>query len=84
MRVKDHLAAGLSPDEAERRGLVERSRDSRDRRVITTRITTAGLELLKSLDEPIEELNRKLLGHMGEEQLGRLIKLLESARERVP
>jgi DNA-binding MarR family transcriptional regulator len=71
-------------DRLERRGLVKRSRDSRDRRVITTRITAAGLELLKSLDEPIEELNRKLLGHMGEEQLGRLIKLLESARERVP
>ena len=71
-------------DRLERRGLVKRSRDKRDRRVITTRITGAGLELLKSLDEPIEKLNRKLLGHIGEEQLGSLIKLLESARERVP
>src|SRR5713226_6186305 len=33
-------------DRLERRGLVQRSRDKRDRRVITTRITGAGLELL--------------------------------------
>ena len=33
-------------DRLERRGLVARSREGRDRRVITTRITPAGLELL--------------------------------------
>jgi DNA-binding MarR family transcriptional regulator len=70
-------------DRLERRGLVKRCRDGKDRRVITTRITPAGLELLRSLDRPIEEFNRKLLGHMGEEQLRTLIKLLEAARQEI-
>jgi len=67
-------------DRLERRRLVVRSREGRDRRVMTTRITHAGLELLQSLDRPIEEFNRKLLGHLGEQQLRTLIKLLEAAR----
>ncbi len=70
-------------DRLERRGLVKRSRDGKDRRVITTCITLAGLELLRGLDRPIEEFNRKLLGHMGEEQLQNFIKLLETAREEI-
>lgn len=68
-------------DRLERRGLVSRSREGRDRRVITTRITSAGLELLDALDRPIEEFNRKMLGPLGEQQLRTLIRLLESARE---
>jgi DNA-binding MarR family transcriptional regulator len=70
-------------DRLERRGRVKRCRDGKDRRVITTRITPVGLELLRSLDRPIEEFNRKLLGHMGEEQLRTLIKLLEAARQEI-
>jgi DNA-binding MarR family transcriptional regulator len=68
-------------DRLERRGLVVRSREGRDRRVITTRITPAGLELLRALDGPVEEFNRKMLGSLGEQQLQTLIRLLESARE---
>ena len=68
-------------DRLERRGLVSRSREGRDRRVITTRITSAGLELLDALDRPVEEFNRKMLGPLGEQQLRTLIRLLESARE---
>jgi DNA-binding MarR family transcriptional regulator len=68
-------------DRLERRGLVARSREGQDRRVITTRITPAGLDLLQSLDRPIEDFNRKLLGPMGEPQLRKLIQLLEAARE---
>ncbi len=67
-------------DRLERRGLVERSREDRDRRVVTTRITAAGLELLESLDQPIEDFNRRMLGPLGEEQLRMLIQLLEAAR----
>jgi DNA-binding MarR family transcriptional regulator len=69
-------------DRLERRGLVVRSREGRDRRVITTRITPAGLALLEGLDRPIEEFNRRMLGHLGEEQLRTLLGLLEAARER--
>lgn len=68
-------------DRLERRGLVKRSREGKDRRVITTHITPAGLELLESLDRPIDELNRKLLGPMGDQKLRTLIQLLEAARE---
>jgi DNA-binding MarR family transcriptional regulator len=69
-------------DRLERRGLVVRSREGRDRRVITTRITPAGLALLEGLDRPIEEFNRRMLGHLGEQQLRTLLGLLETARER--
>jgi DNA-binding MarR family transcriptional regulator len=69
-------------DRLERRGLVVRSREGKDRRVIIARITPAGATLLKSLDRPIEDLNRSLLGHLGEKGLRMLIKLLETARNR--
>jgi DNA-binding MarR family transcriptional regulator len=68
-------------DRLEHRGLVVRSREGRDRRVITTRITRAGLELLEALDRPVEEFNRSMLSHLGEPQLRGLIKLLEAARK---
>jgi DNA-binding MarR family transcriptional regulator len=68
-------------DRLERRGLVARSRDSSDRRVITVRISAAGLKLLKALDGPMAETNRKLLSHMGRSQLRQLVELLEAVRE---
>jgi len=68
-------------DRLERRGLVARSREDRDRRVITTRITPAGLKLLDSLDRPLEDFNRRLLGPLGEQRLRTLIQLLDAARE---
>jgi DNA-binding MarR family transcriptional regulator len=67
-------------DRLERRGLVARSREADDRRVITTRITAAGLKLLDSLDRPVEDLNRKLLGPLGEQRLRTLIQLLDAVR----
>jgi DNA-binding MarR family transcriptional regulator len=66
----------------EGRGFVERSREQKDRRVITTRITPAGLQILKELDRPIEEHHRRLLGHLGEQRLRSLVQLLEAARDR--
>ncbi|MGC2183171.1 MAG: MarR family transcriptional regulator [Terriglobales bacterium] len=68
-------------DRLERRGLAVRSRQGRDRRIITTRITPAGLELLQALDGPVEEFNRKMLSPLGEKQLQTLIQLLDTARE---
>jgi MarR family transcriptional regulator, organic hydroperoxide resistance regulator len=69
-------------DRLERRGLVARSREGRDRRVITTRITSAGLKLLESLDGPVEDFNRRLLGPLGEQTLRTLIQLLDAVRAR--
>lgn len=68
-------------DNMERRGLVARTRDRRDRRVITVRVTDTGLKILKDLDAPLSAYNRKLLIHMGEDDLHKLIELLEAARE---
>jgi DNA-binding MarR family transcriptional regulator len=68
-------------DRMERRGLVERRREERDRRVITTRITPAGLDLLTSLDRPMQEFHLQLLGRLSEPRLRSLIRLLEAARE---
>jgi DNA-binding MarR family transcriptional regulator len=68
-------------DRLERRGLVSRSREGRDRRVITTRITPAGMELLATLDRPVEEFGRKMLGPLGEQQIRTLIQILQAVRE---
>ena len=67
-------------DRLERRGLVVRERHPRDRRVITARITPAGLKLLEGLDRPFLELHRRVLGHLGPERQVALVELLEAAR----
>lgn len=64
-------------DRLERRGLIARGRDDRDRRVVRTRITGAGLELLVSLDDVVNEMHAKLIGHMSDRQLGDLRRLIE-------
>jgi DNA-binding MarR family transcriptional regulator len=68
-------------DRLERRGFLARNRDSKDRRVITVRITPAGQKVLKDLDGPMTEYNRKLLSHMDKGDLRKLSELLEAARE---
>lgn len=67
-------------DRLEARGLVTRARQKRDRRVITTRITPAGLEILKKLDGPVAGWHRRALGHLGAARLRALVELLEAAR----
>jgi DNA-binding MarR family transcriptional regulator len=67
-------------DRLERMHLAKRARDAGDRRVVMARITPAGLEVLAKLDRPVAELNRKLLGDLGEEKLRTLLALLEQAR----
>ncbi|MFB3921162.1 MAG: MarR family winged helix-turn-helix transcriptional regulator [Terriglobia bacterium] len=67
-------------DRLERRGLIQRQREKRDRRVIIARITDDGLRLLAELDEPVAELHRRQLSHLGPERLKTLATLLEVAR----
>lgn len=68
-------------DRLERRGLAARSRESKDRRVVTARITPTGLEHVARMDQPIGDLMRQLLGHLGPKDLRTLIELLERIRE---
>lgn len=67
-------------DRMESRGLIARARESEDRRVVKTRITEEGLQVLVKLDEPMRDLHRKQLHHVPERQLRKLLLLLEQAR----
>jgi DNA-binding MarR family transcriptional regulator len=67
-------------DRLEKRGLVGRRREDEDRRVILSRITPQGLEILHKLDELIPRLHQLQLGHMTEEGLRLMNQLLEAAR----
>jgi DNA-binding MarR family transcriptional regulator len=62
------------------RGLVERGRDSGDRRVVLSRITREGVRLLAPLDALMEALHRQQLAHVGKTRLGALLDGLEVAR----
>jgi MarR family transcriptional regulator, organic hydroperoxide resistance regulator len=64
----------------EQRGLVERTRDQHDRRVIYGKITAAGQKLLREMQEPVEKYGRELLRHVSQPQLQKLIDLLELVR----
>ena len=68
-------------DRLEKRGLVARSREKADRRVVTARIADAGLDLLKKLDETVLRLHKSQLVHLDAKAQETLIRLLEQARE---
>jgi DNA-binding MarR family transcriptional regulator len=67
-------------DRLEKRGLISRCRQTRDRRTVLTRITPAGLELLSRLDDPVQEAHRRQLGHLGRTRLRALTELLAACR----
>ena len=69
-------------DRMEKRGLISRARDSRDRRMVLARISAEGLKLVNRLDEPVQQMHRKLLGHLGRERLRALRELLAAARKK--
>ena len=62
--------------------LIRQRRDSRDRPILWTMISEAGLNLLKEMDPVIEKIPRELLGHLEPGELTELIRLLEKARGR--
>jgi DNA-binding MarR family transcriptional regulator len=67
-------------DRLESRSLIVRQRDTRDRRIVSTRITPEGLKILKELDKPVVEFHKKALAHMPDNKLAQLTDLLEMAR----
>ena len=70
-------------DRLEKRGLISRSRETKDRRMVTVRLTQTGLDLLDRLDEPVEAVHLEQLGHLGEKRLKQLSELLTACRDRL-
>src|SRR6476660_1009831 len=84
--VRDRLVAQVPDvtrllDRLEESGFIERERAEQDRRLVTTRITKAGLALLSRLDGPVAQSHRERLGHLSAAQLRSLIGLLAQVRE---
>jgi len=67
-------------DRMEKRGLITRSRDLKDRRAIFTCITEDGLSLLAKLDDVVENHHRERLAHLDKNSIQELVRLLEAAR----
>jgi DNA-binding MarR family transcriptional regulator len=61
--------------------LIRQQRDRHDRRIVWTRISEAGLELLRQMDPLILQVPKELLGHLDAAELNELIRLLERARK---
>ena len=70
-------------DRLEKRILVSRCRETKDRRLVLTRISPQGLRLLGELDGPMTEIHRSQLGHLGREGLHSLDEMLEKARQKI-
>jgi DNA-binding MarR family transcriptional regulator len=70
-------------DRLEKRKLISRCRETKDRRTVMARITADGLELLSRLDGPVQAAHRRQLGHLGRERLRTLTGLLLVARSQV-
>lgn len=67
-------------DRLDKMGFIARERGQRDRRVVTTTITDAGLKLLKQLDKPVQELGTALVRNLSKSQMQQLVELLDMAR----
>lgn len=70
-------------DRLEKRGLISRYRETKDRRTVMAHITPDGLKLLTRLDEPVRAAHRKQLGHLGRGRLLALTELLRLSRSQV-
>jgi DNA-binding MarR family transcriptional regulator len=70
-------------DRLEKRGLISRCRETKDRRTVMARITPEGLKVVGRLDEPVLAGHRRQLGHLGRERLAALTELLAAARSQV-
>ncbi|BDC51333.1 MarR family transcriptional regulator [Bryobacterales bacterium F-183] len=67
-------------DRLEKQQLIERHRSQTDRRVVTTRITAAGLRLIDDLDAPLKNALHAMFASLSPAQLRDLIHALEAIR----
>ena len=71
-------------DRLERKGWVTRERAADDRRQVLCCITTEGLSLLRSLDQPIDALDEQLLAPITKTEAKELIRILDKIRNQLP
>jgi DNA-binding MarR family transcriptional regulator len=71
-------------DRMDKRGLITRERQTDDRRVVKTRITAQGLEILKKLDQPIQQLHERQFRDMSQTRLKALASALEEIIPKTP
>ena len=64
----------------QRQALVRTERGEKDRRVVLTKITAAGLDRLKEADPVVNSTVHALLSHLSSSELKTMIDLLERAR----
>ncbi|ABF41955.1 transcriptional regulator, MarR family [Candidatus Koribacter versatilis Ellin345] len=67
-------------DRLDKMGYIGRERGQKDRRVVYTTITEAGLKLLKQLDKPVQDLGFALVENLNKSQMQELVELLDLAR----
>jgi DNA-binding MarR family transcriptional regulator len=67
-------------DRMEKAGLISRSREQEDRRLVATRLTKKGRELVDELDPVVARQHKARLGHLSDKQLATLTTLLTLAR----
>ena len=67
-------------DRLVKKGLVERTRGARDRRVVRCSITERGLAVLSGLDGAVEQTDARVVEAVGEERLAALIDTLDLLR----
>lgn len=67
-------------DRLETIGWIRRERSTRDRRVVRAFVTQEGLELLDALQEDVASTTQQVMRGAGEEDLGRLVAILEAVR----
>lgn len=67
-------------DRLERDGWIERFRPEHDRRVVLSRLTEAGWDLMERIHPALIDLERSLFGHMSSDDLKQLQALLKRAR----
>ena len=66
-------------DRMERRGLISRARDDKDRRLVLTRLTGEGLELVGRLDEPVQAIHHDQMAARQKESGGNSVASERSA-----
>jgi MarR family transcriptional regulator, 2-MHQ and catechol-resistance regulon repressor len=85
LEIADRMIAAVPAitgliDRLEAMNLVARDRSTEDRRVVFVEITPKALDLLDRLDQPVDDLHKKLIGHLSPTELRELSRLLEKAR----